>query len=65
MIKDPIVIQVRQAGAELAKEACNDMHTFFNNMKLSQEKYKYRLVSKTNVSKVAESPVAYRPSKTM
>ena len=33
MTKDPLVAEVRPAGAALAKEAGYDLHTFFENMR--------------------------------
>ncbi len=46
MTRDPIVSEVRKAGAELAGEAGNDTHRFFENLRATQKKYKSRLVGK-------------------
>ncbi len=46
--KDPIVAAVRKAGEELAEEAGYDVHRFFENLRrVSQEKYRDRLVRRT------------------
>lgn len=47
MRKDPIVSEVRKAGEQLAKEANYDLHTFFENMRQSEEKSKGKAVLKT------------------
>jgi hypothetical protein len=49
MTKDPIVSEVRKAGAELAEEAGNDTHCFFENLRAEQRKYGARLVGKGSV----------------
>jgi hypothetical protein len=49
MTKDPIVLDVRKAGAKLAEEAGNDTHCFFENLRSGQKKYGSRLVGKGSV----------------
>ena len=44
MWEDPIVKEVRQAGAELARKASNDIHTFFEHMRKAQENYRGKIV---------------------
>ena len=39
MNPDPIVDEVRAAGAKLAAEAGNDVHRFFQNLQKAQKKY--------------------------
>jgi hypothetical protein len=42
--KDPIVEETRCRGQDLATEAGDDMHTFFENMRRAQERYAARVV---------------------
>ena len=44
MIRDPVVEEVRKAGEEMAREANYDIHTYFENMRKSKQKYADRLV---------------------
>lgn len=44
MDADPIVKEVRDAGAKLAEEAGYDLHRFFENLRKAQAKYADRLV---------------------
>jgi len=46
MWQDPIVEEVRKAGEELAKRANYDLHTFFENLRKSQNKRNARVVSR-------------------
>ncbi len=46
MLRDPIVEEVRKAGEELAKLANYDIHTFFENLRMSETKYKEKLITK-------------------
>ena len=46
MIYDPIVKEVREAGAKLAAEAGYDIHRFFENLRRDEKKYGKRLVRK-------------------
>ena len=43
---DPIVNEVREAGAKLAAEAGYDVHRFFENLRQAQKKYGKALVRK-------------------
>lgn len=45
MIRDAVVDDVRRAGEELAKQANYDLHTFFQNLNKSKDRYKDRLVT--------------------
>ncbi len=55
MYEDPIVKEVRDAGALLAKKSNYDIQKFFNNLRKSQEKYINRLVNKSDLHKVQNS----------
>lgn len=44
MNPDPIVEEVRQAGARLASDAGNDIHRFFENLREAQKGYGRPLV---------------------
>jgi len=46
MNPDPIVKEVREAGAKLAAEAGNDIHRFFANLRRVEKKYGKPLVCK-------------------
>ena len=46
MNTDPIVKEVREAGAKLAAEAGGDIHRFFENLRRTQKDYGKRLVRK-------------------
>lgn len=46
MLVDPIVEEVRAAGAKLAAEAGYDVHRFFENLRQAQAKYGKPLVNK-------------------
>jgi hypothetical protein len=46
MTQDPIVNEVREAGARLASEAGNDVHRFFEKLRQSQKNYGKPLVRK-------------------
>ena len=48
MWTDPIVQEVRNAGAELAKQANYDLHTFFLNLRNNEKKRKAMVISRTN-----------------
>jgi len=39
MIPDPIVKEVREAGAKLAAEAGYDVHRFFERLRQAEKKY--------------------------
>ena len=52
MYEDPIVKEVREAGALLAKESNYDVQKFFEKLRKSQEKYINRLVKKADLHKV-------------
>ena len=44
MSSDPIVEEVRRAGEELAAEAGNDVHRFFEKLRMAQASYAENLV---------------------
>jgi len=44
MSPDPIVQEVRQAGERLAAEADNDVHRFFEMLRMAQAQYAEKLV---------------------
>jgi hypothetical protein len=44
MNPDPIVKEVREAGAKLAAEAGNDIHRFFEKLRDAEKKYGKPLV---------------------
>ena len=44
MNPDPIVKEVREAGAVLAAQAGHDVHRFFENLRQAQKQYESRLV---------------------
>ncbi|MGO8703859.1 MAG: hypothetical protein ACLQVA_08575 [Candidatus Brocadiia bacterium] len=54
MNPDPIVKEVRQAGAKLAAEAGYDVHRFFKMLRQAEKKYGKPLVR--------ESPGGYEPA---
>lgn len=46
MWKDPIVQEVREAGEYLIKQANNDLHVFFQNLRNNEKRHKYKIISK-------------------
>ncbi len=44
MNPDPIVKEVREAGAKLAAEAGYDVHRFFENLRKAEKEYRKRLI---------------------
>ena len=44
MNPDPIVKEVREAGAKLAADAGHDVHRFFENLRVAEKKYGKTLV---------------------
>lgn len=46
MWQDTIVQEVRKAGEELAKQANYDLHIFFQNLRNSEEKGLYKIISR-------------------
>ncbi len=52
MYKDPIVKEVRDAGALLAEESNYDIQKFFDNLRKSQKKYISRIINKSDFHKV-------------
>lgn len=44
MRKDPVVEEVRRAGAELAKAAGNDLHRFCEKLRKAERAHQDRLV---------------------
>ena len=58
MYIDPIVKEVREAGAILVKKANYDVHIFFDRLRETQKKYIDRLVNKTNLHKAGGSSVS-------
>lgn len=55
MWKDPIVEEVRNAGKELQRQANNDLHTFFENLRKNEKKHKGKIVSRVNEKKKVPS----------
>jgi hypothetical protein len=53
--KDPIVDETRSRGQQLATEAGDDMHTFFENMPRAQERYAARVVHRIESARAAAS----------
>ena len=45
--KDPIVEEVRQAGAEIARKAGNDLHRLCRHLRAAQARSNYRAVRRT------------------
>ena len=56
MNHDPIVQEVRAAGAKLAAEAGHDVHRFFEKLRQAEKKYGKHLVR--------ESPASYETAST-
>ena len=46
MLKDPIVEEVREAGAKIAKKCNNDFHKMCDYLRKKEKKHKNRIVSK-------------------
>lgn len=46
MWQDPIVQDVRKAGEELARQANNDLHTFFQNLRNNEKERNPKVVSR-------------------
>ena len=55
MWKDPIVEEVRNAGKEMQRQANNDLHTFFENLRKNEKKHKDNLVSRVEKEKNTSS----------
>ncbi len=47
MLKDPIVEQVRQAGARLCEEAGNNLHAFCEQLRKLEQNHSGKLVRRT------------------
>jgi hypothetical protein len=45
---DPIVQEVRDAGAELAKQAKYDLHTFFENLRNNEKQQNHKVISRNS-----------------
>ena len=43
---DPIVKEVRDAGAELARKANYDLHTLFKNLRKNEKRRRAKIVSR-------------------
>ena len=43
-IEDPIVAEVREAGAEMAREADNDLHTLCERLRAAERQHPERLL---------------------
>ncbi len=46
MWEDPVVKEVRDAGAKLSDEADGDLHRFFDRLRSAQNRYPDRLVNR-------------------
>lgn len=46
MLKDPIVEEVREAGAKIAKKCNNDFHKMCEYLRKKEKKHKNRVISK-------------------
>ncbi len=44
MWEDPVVKEVRQAAAQMAKKAKNDIHVFFENLRKAEADYQGKIV---------------------
>ena len=56
MWEDPIVEEVRKAGAEIAKECDYDMHKYFERIKKGTEKLRkngFKIVTKEDLLEMA------------
>jgi hypothetical protein len=53
--KDPIVEETRSRGQQLATEAGDDMHTYFENMRRAQERYAARVVDRIESARATAS----------
>jgi hypothetical protein len=62
MWQDPIVEEVRKAGEELARRANYDLHTFFENLRKSQNKRNARVVSRVKNETVSRLGRGMRPN---
>ena len=58
MWQDIIVQKVRKAGEELAKQANNDLHLLFQNLKNRGKKVKYKVVSREKDKITTPTPTA-------
>ena len=68
MNPDPIVKEVREAGAKLAADAGHDIHRFFENLREAEKAYGKRLVrepvtSGEVVTEMSSSPSAQPPDR--
>lgn len=52
LYEDPIVKEVREAGALLAKKSDYDVHKFFEQLRKTQKNHRNRLINKANLHKV-------------
>ena len=52
MYEDPIVKEVREAGALLAKKSNYDVHKFFEQLRKTQKDHRNRLINKADLHKV-------------
>ena len=57
--KDPIVEETRSKGQQLATEAGNDIHAYFEQLRRAQQRYAPRLVERLGAE---PGSVAPRPS---
>jgi hypothetical protein len=61
MKDDPVVREVRQAGARLARAAGGDLHVFFANLRKAQEQYPKRTARSAKAPVLRETRKRYRP----
>ena len=62
MNPDPIVKEVREAGARLAAEADHDIHRFFENLREAEKAYGERLVREPVASGEVAAEIRSGPS---
>jgi len=56
MYDDPIVREVREAGAAMAAEADYDVHRFFENLRKLEKQFPVRLARLTPAKSLQQSP---------
>jgi hypothetical protein len=53
---DPIIKEVREAGAKLAAEAGYDVHRFFENLREAEKEHRKRLVREPVAQSAGNQP---------
>ena len=59
MWKDPVVEETRAVGQQLASEAGNDVHVYFERLRRAQARYAVRVVERVESH---QSPTSQNPS---